>query len=240
MAGSPAKQGGISHGTARVLTPDVEQLLEAQGIAVVAIIITMPAEKSVARFFVARNRSRVVFMNFETHGPATVALGGILGRRQQQWPEASPPKVGSNCDGIKAGEQRTRWKKYERIAGETFAAVVGDDQRGGRRRQEMAQTSSRQLVGPEDRRLDGDQGGKVAMTAPAQFCLVGCPSGRSGHDGRPCSIRASMLSSSSSRSASTGGLSQRSRLMRGKRIARPDLWRVERCSPSKATSSTRP
>ena len=52
----------------------------------------------------------------------------------------------------------------------------------------------------------------------------------------PCSI----FSSVSSRSASRGGLSQRSRLMRGKRMARPDLCRVERCRPSNATSSTRP
>ena len=50
----------------------------------------------------------------------------------------------------------------------------------------------------------------------------------------------SIVSSVSSRSASRGGLSQRSRLMRGKRIATPDLWRVERCSPSNATSITRP
>jgi len=221
--------------TARGLTPDVEELLEAQGIAVVAIIIAMPVEKSVARFFVARNRSRVVFMNFETHGPPTVALGGILSRRQQQWPEASPNKVGSNCDRIKAGEQRTRWKKYERIAGEAFASVVGDDQRGGRRRQEMAKTSSRQSVGRKDRGLNGDQRGKVALMAPAQFGRVA-----PGHDDRPCSIRASMPSNSSSRSASIGGLSQRSRLMRGNRIASPDLCRVERCSPSNATSSTRP
>ena len=28
--------------------------------------------------------------------------------------------------------------------------------------------------------------------------------------------------------------------MRGKRMATPDLWRVERCRPSNATSSTRP
>ena len=36
------------------------------------------------------------------------------------------------------------------------------------------------------------------------------------------------------------GLSVRMRLMRGKRIATPDLWRVERCRPSKATSMTNP
>src|SRR6185437_12089883 len=50
----------------------------------------------------------------------------------------------------------------------------------------------------------------------------------------------SSFSSDSSRSASRGGLSQRKRLMRGKRMAMPDLCRVERCRPSKATSSTRP
>src|ERR1700694_1524367 len=50
----------------------------------------------------------------------------------------------------------------------------------------------------------------------------------------------SIRSSVSSRSASRGGLSQRSRLMRGNRIATPDLCRGERCKPSKATSSTSP
>ena len=44
----------------------------------------------------------------------------------------------------------------------------------------------------------------------------------------------------SSRSASAMGLSQRMRWMRGKRMATPDLWRVEGCTLSKATSSTSP
>src|SRR3984893_10274269 len=50
----------------------------------------------------------------------------------------------------------------------------------------------------------------------------------------------SIRSSVSSRSASRGGLSQRSRLMRGNRIATPDLCRGERARPSKANSSTSP
>ena len=45
-------------------------------------------------------------------------------------------------------------------------------------------------------------------------------------------------SSVSSRSASAAGLSQRMRWMRGKRMATPDLCRVERCADSNATSST--
>ena len=45
---------------------------------------------------------------------------------------------------------------------------------------------------------------------------------------------------SSSVLASRAGLSQRMRLTRGNRMATPDLWRVERFSPSKAISSTRP
>src|ERR1041385_4389718 len=57
---------------------------------------------------------------------------------------------------------------------------------------------------------------------------------------RPVSMPASIFSKLSRRSASPGGLSQRSRLMRGKRMAMPDLWRVERCKPSNATSSTKP
>ena len=41
-------------------------------------------------------------------------------------------------------------------------------------------------------------------------------------------------------SASAAGLSVRMRLIRGKRMATPDLWRVERAMPSKAISSTSP
>lgn len=52
--------------------------------------------------------------------------------------------------------------------------------------------------------------------------------------------RSSSASSVSMRSASAAGLSQRSREMRGKRIATPDLCRVDQFSPSNATSSTRP
>jgi hypothetical protein len=43
-----------------------------------------------------------------------------------------------------------------------------------------------------------------------------------------------------SSSASRAGLSQRMRLTRGKRIATPDLWRVERCRPSKAIFQHQP
>ena len=43
---------------------------------------------------------------------------------------------------------------------------------------------------------------------------------------------------SSSVAASLTGLSQRMRLMRGKRSATPDLWRVDSCAESKATSNT--
>src|SRR6185437_9153983 len=52
--------------------------------------------------------------------------------------------------------------------------------------------------------------------------------------------RSSIFSSVRSSSASRDGLSQRNRLIRGNRMATPDLCRVERCNPSKATSMTRP
>src|SRR6185437_3797880 len=52
--------------------------------------------------------------------------------------------------------------------------------------------------------------------------------------------RSSIFSSVCNSSASRAGLSQRNRLMRGNRMATPDLWRAERCNPSKATSMTRP
>src|SRR5215213_3001198 len=57
-----------------------------------------------------------------------------------------------------------------------------------------------------------------------------------------CSVSpfAKILSSVSIRSASTAGLSQRMRLTRGKRMATPERCRLERCSPSKAISNTKP
>lgn len=56
----------------------------------------------------------------------------------------------------------------------------------------------------------------------------------------PARSSGSNRSSASMRSASAGGLSHLSRATRGKRIAMPDLWRLERFRPSKAISSTRP
>src|SRR5258708_31120226 len=73
-------------------------------------------------------------------------------------------------------------------------------------------------------------------TSPAAIlraCRCGAPS-------PPSLPRSSKASSASSRSASRGCLSQRSRLMRGNRIAMPDLCLVERCRPSNATSNTKP
>ncbi len=87
--------------TAPGLTPGGEQLLEAQSIAVVVIIIPMPAEKSVARFFVARNRPRVVLMNFETHR--------LAGRGA--WRPPRPPPA-TMARGLAAqGGERLRWNK---------------------------------------------------------------------------------------------------------------------------------
>jgi hypothetical protein len=65
-------------------------------------------------------------------------------------------------------------------------------------------------------------------------------SGERCEDQRLCRAATSIRSSVSNRSDSAGSLSQRKRLMRGNRMASPDLWRGERCSPSNATSSTRP
>src|SRR6185437_307349 len=82
---------------------------------------------------------------------------------------------------------------------------------------------------------------RIGLSLLDAFIFVIPASGRPRNDGDI--YRALFLviirSSVSSRSASPGGLSQRSRLMRGKRMAMPDLWRVERWRPSKATSSTR-
>ena len=62
-----------------------------------------------------------------------------------------------------------------------------------------------------------------------------------GERGRCDALHPSIIAISvSSRSASAAGLSQRMRWMRGKRMATPDLWRVERCTASKATSNTSP
>src|SRR5439155_13812028 len=91
-------------------------------------------------------------------------------------------------------------------------------------------------------------GHRCSPAGHARVFYYGCE-----HMGNPCqlvnggpdygAVMVSLFnirSSVSSRSASRGGLSQRSRLMRGNRIATPDLCRGERASPSNATSSTRP
>ena len=106
-----------------------KRLLEAQGVAMVVIIVAMPAEKPVARFFVARNRPGVVLVDFEAHRPPTSALRCLLCCSQQERPDAASLKVGGDDDGIKPGDRGARWIKHQHVADE-FAAVLGDDQRG--------------------------------------------------------------------------------------------------------------
>ena len=119
-------QDGIAISPAPARRSIVERLLEAQRVAVIVIVIVVPAEKSVTRLFIARNRPRVVLVHFEAHCPPSAPPRRFFGRRQKQRPKAAFSKVRSDCDGIKARERRMRWIKYERVAGE-LAAVVHDD-----------------------------------------------------------------------------------------------------------------
>ena len=106
--------------------------------------------------------------------------------------------------------------------------------------EKVAKTAPRKDIGGEYGLLDGQQCIEVSSSGRGGAWQPAGATVSSRRAPWPCSIRAIMVSSRSNRSASPGGLSQRSRLMRGNRIARPDLCRVERCNPSKATSSTRP
>jgi hypothetical protein len=80
------------------------------------------------------------------------------------------------------------------------------------------------IHGPADRALLASVGLRPILRYPAAAALDGVQQAMT-------EVRVS---------ASRAGLSQRMRLMRGKRMATPDLCRGERFSPSKAISSTRP
>ncbi len=216
-----------------------KQLLKTQRVGEVVIIGAMPAEEAVAGFFITRNCPCIVFVDFKPQGPPLSALGCLLRRRQQKRPDAAPTDMGGDGDGIKPGHAGARRKQDQCVAGQS-AARFGDDQRGARRAEKMAQATPRQHANRKDRLFERDQRVEIAHPAAAQPGGNDRVTAAPAHDMRSCSIRAIIVSSRSSRSASPGGLSQRSRLTRGNRIASPDLCRVERCSPSKATSSTRP
>jgi hypothetical protein len=94
------------------------------------------------------------------------------------------------------------------------------------------------------------QGQARSLTCPralerrgAESCLSGATNSIPPREGDasspPCRAHSTIIACNvSSRSASSAGLSQRMRWMRGKRMATPDLCRVERCTESKATSNT--
>ncbi len=135
----------------------------------IVIIVVVPTEKPITRFFVARNRAGVVLVNFEAHRPATASARCVLGRRQQKRSDAAPADMGSHCDGVKSGDAGARRITHQRVAGE-LAAVLGDDQRGVWRSEEMAKASSRQQIDLEDRILDGEERPQIANLAAAQLC----------------------------------------------------------------------
>jgi len=105
----------------------MERLLEAQSRRMIVIIIAVPAEQPVAGFFIARNRPRVVLMDFESHRPALAAPRRLLGCCEEQRPDPAPADMGSDGDGIKPRDHGTRWIKHQRVAGEC-SALLGDDQ----------------------------------------------------------------------------------------------------------------
>ncbi len=120
----------------------IERLLEAQSRRVIVIIIAMPTEQPVARFFVTCNRSCVVLVDFETHLPAAAVPRRLFGRREQKRADPAPADMGSNSDRVKPSDRGTRTIKHQRIAGER-PVLIRNDQRGIRRSKEMAKTSPR-------------------------------------------------------------------------------------------------
>ncbi len=184
------------------------------------------------------NRGSIIGSHLKPHGSAAAPESPLLGFCQQPSRQPAAPKTRSDCNRVEAGLCGISPIIHQRGAGED-RIDIGNDQLRICRAYEMAKAAARELVIRSEKfLLHGEQGIEVRQPPAAQFC--GERPARSRHDARPCSIRSMMVSSRSSRSASPGGLSHRNRLMRGNRIARPDLCRVERCKPSNATSNTRP
>src|SRR5665213_875834 len=98
MSGGPV---GDSRTAARF---HAERLFETQRVAVIVIVVAVPAEWAVARFFVARNGAVIVLMHLKPHRPASAPPRRVFGRGQQQRSDAAPADMRSDGDGIKPGE----------------------------------------------------------------------------------------------------------------------------------------
>jgi hypothetical protein len=164
-----------------------------------------------------------VLANFQAHRLAAALTRRLLCSDKQKPPDIAAADVGSYRDGIKPGDGRPGGKKHQRVAHEPAAALFSDEKRRSWGGQEMAETSPRQNIDRKDGALEREQRVKIAHSAAAQLYGKRSPTRRPPHDALPASICTSIVSSRSNRSASLGGLSQRSRLMRGNRNASPDL-----------------
>ena len=111
-------------GTARRLR--AEGLLEAQCVHMIVIVVMMPTEQPVTRFFITRNRPGVVRVDFKTHGPAMPPPRFVLGGRKEERPDTAAADMRSDSDGIKPGDAGARRKKHQSIACK-FAARLGHD-----------------------------------------------------------------------------------------------------------------
>ena len=107
----------------------VEALFEAQRVAVVVIIVVVPAEKAVARLLIARDRAGIVLVNFQSHRPATSALRRLLCRFKKKRSNPASANVWGNRDGIKASVLGARRIEHENVAGE-FAGFFRNEKRG--------------------------------------------------------------------------------------------------------------
>src|SRR5579864_9575659 len=106
----------------------------------------MPAERPVAGFLVACNRTGVVLVHLKTHGPAAPAARRLLRRGQKQRADAAPADMRRDGDRIEPGERGARRIKDEHIAGEPVVRLRYEERRPPRGK-EMAKTSPRQNIG---------------------------------------------------------------------------------------------
>ena len=134
----------------------------------IVIVIATQAEQPIPRFFVARDRAGIVDMNFEAYRPAAKPARGVLGCRQEKRSKAAASVMGGHCDRVKPGDAGARRIKHQDIPGK-LAAVLGDDQRGAWRSEEVAQASPRQNIDGEGGVLDGDKRRQIADAAAAKF-----------------------------------------------------------------------
>lgn len=149
--------------------PVNERLFEAERVTAIIIIVAMPTEQPVTRFFIARNGSAIVLVDFEPHRPPPAVPRRLFRGREKERSDAAPPDMRGDRDRIKPGERRTRRIEHQHIACE-FAASFRHHQRCAFRGEKTAKATPRQDISRKDGLLDRDERGEIGRPAAAEFC----------------------------------------------------------------------